>query len=95
LLANQNRFGNAYYEEVATQLGMNLVRFNRDRRSQSAYAAIAKDAELADRLGLKGTPFFVVNGQGVSGVVTSQDLEAMLSAPTPTVPNGAGVKPSN
>lgn len=95
LLANQNRFGNAYYEEVAKQLGMNLVQFNRDRRSQSAYAAITKDTELADRLGVKGTPFFVINDQGVSGVVTSQDLEAMLSAPSPAFSNGADVKPNN
>ena len=94
LLDNQSRFSDAYYEEVATQLGLNLVQFNRDRKSQSAYAAVAKDAELAERLGLKGTPFFIVNGQGVSGVVSSRDLEAMLSASSPAFPNASVSNPS-
>lgn len=94
LLDNQNQFSDAYYEEIAMQLGLDLDKFNLDRRSESAYAAVAKDAELAERLGLKGTPFFILNGQGVSGVVSSRDLEAMLSASSPAFPNASVSNPS-
>lgn len=95
LFENQSKFSDAYYEEVATQLGLNLAQFNRDRKSQSAYASVEKDAKLAERLGLQSTPFFIVNGQGASGVLSSEDLEKMLSTSSPSFPNESASNPSN
>lgn len=87
LLANQDRLNSAYYEEVAKQLGLNLSQFNRDRQSQSSKIAIADDIALGDKLGIKGTPFFVINGQSYYGVITDQQLENAISSPTPTPSN--------
>jgi protein-disulfide isomerase len=95
LLANQDRLSNAYYEEIAKQLGMNLAQFNRDRKSESSSLAIAKDIQLGDKLGIKGTPFFVINGQGFYGVITDKDLEKIISSPKPMPKNNLGLKPSS
>ncbi len=40
--------------------------------------AINRDRELADRLGLEGTPFFVVNGEAVSGAVDEAFLQKLV-----------------
>ncbi|WP_017317218.1 DsbA family protein [Mastigocladopsis repens] len=41
--------------------------------------AIEKDVQLAERLGLSGTPFFVMNGETLSGALQVSDLENALS----------------
>jgi protein-disulfide isomerase len=40
--------------------------------------AINRDRELADRLGLEGTPFFVVKGEAFSGAVDEAFLQKLV-----------------
>ena len=87
LLENQGRFNDEYYQEIAKRLGLNLAQFNHDRKSQLAFNAVAKDVELAERLGLKGTPFFIVNGQGVSGAISARGLKRLLSTSSRKLPD--------
>lgn len=44
-----------------------------------ADTAIEKDIQLARRLGLSGTPFFVMNGQTLSGAFQLSDMENLLT----------------
>ncbi|MBW4420865.1 MAG: thioredoxin domain-containing protein [Myxacorys californica WJT36-NPBG1] len=78
LFDGQKRMGEAFYLETAKRLGLDVDRFNRDRTSQAAAAAIATDVDLAEKLGIEGTPFFVMNGRTFSGAVELSDLEATL-----------------
>ncbi|MBW4541134.1 MAG: thioredoxin domain-containing protein [Myxacorys chilensis ATA2-1-KO14] len=78
LFEGQKRMGEAFYLETAKGLGLDVDRFNRDRTSQTAAAAIATDVDLAEKLGIEGTPFFVMNGRTFSGAVELSDLEATL-----------------
>lgn len=75
LYAHQNRLGDELYLEAAKELGLDLVQFNVDRRGERSAAAVKLDQELADGLGLSGTPFFWMNGKTFSGVV---DLPFLL-----------------
>jgi protein-disulfide isomerase len=61
LFAYQDRLGDALYEELATKIGLDLAKFNRDRNSPQAQAAIDQDIALARQLNLNGTPMFVMN----------------------------------
>ena len=47
--------------------------------SKAAEAAIAQDVQMAEKLGVDGTPFFVMNGSVFSGSVELGDLEATLA----------------
>ena len=78
LFAEQERLGEPLYLEIARNLGLDLKRFNADRQSGSSLEAINRDRELADRLGLQGTPFFVVNGQAVDGAVDEAFLQKLV-----------------
>jgi protein-disulfide isomerase len=78
LFAAQERLGEPLYLEIARNLGMDLKRFNADRQGPASLEAINRDRELADRLGLEGTPFFVVNGEAVSGAVDEAFLKKLV-----------------
>lgn len=79
LFTNQKRLGEPLYQETAKALGLDLKRFDRDRASKAAEAAINQDILLAEKLGVEGTPFFVMNGAVLSGSVNSSELEAALA----------------
>jgi len=78
LFAAQERLGEPLYLEIARNQGLDLKRFNSDRQSPASLEAINRDRELADRLGLEGTPFFVVNGEAVSGAVDEAFLQKLV-----------------
>lgn len=62
LFANQDRLGDAFYEELAEQIGLDVKQFNRDRNSDAAQAAIDADLALAEQLKLQSTPSFLMGG---------------------------------
>lgn len=81
LFSHQKELGNALYLDLATNLNLDLDKFKTD--SQIADNAIAKDIQLAEKLGLTGTPFFVMNGETFSGAVQLADMEKVLNRATP------------
>ena len=78
LYAHQDRLGDDLYLKAAKELGLNIAKFNADRASSNASAGIKRDLELAEGLGLSGTPFFLLNGQTFSGVVDADFLRKQL-----------------
>ncbi len=79
LFANQDKLGNAFYQEVAKKLGLDMAKFDRDRNSAAAKSAIEADVKLARSLELNGTPAFMMNGQLFSGAVPVEELEQRLA----------------
>lgn len=79
LFEQQPKLGEEFYLELANTLKLDVDRFNRDRKSAEAKAAIKKDFELGKSLGVRGTPSFVVNGVFFSGVPDTKDLEALVA----------------
>ncbi|NET85626.1 MAG: thioredoxin domain-containing protein [Moorea sp. SIO1F2] len=77
LFANQKQLGEELYLAIAQDLDLDLEQFNRDRNV--ADSAIAEDMQLAQLLGLSGTPFFVMNGEAFSGAVPLEQIEAILA----------------
>ncbi|MBF2028275.1 MAG: thioredoxin domain-containing protein [Oscillatoriales cyanobacterium C42_A2020_001] len=79
LFTNQKQLGNSLYTQIAQSLKLDLQKFDRDRNSPAAAAAIQQDLELADALGIDGTPFFIMNGEVLTGAVSLADLEATMT----------------
>jgi protein-disulfide isomerase len=71
LFANQSKLGEPLYLETATKLKLDLKKFNADRKI--ADAAIVKDFTLGRKVGVEGTPTFLLNGEVVPGSLA--DLE--------------------
>lgn len=92
LFNQQQKLGEPLYLEIAKNLKLDQNRFNQDRQSAGAEAAIQKDLQLAQSLGITGTPFFNLNGEPLIGAVSVADLEKALAKVTGT--NQPAAKPA-
>ena len=59
-------------------LKLDIKRFERDRKSTASSTAIQADLDIANRLELDGTPFFLMNRTPLSGVVPLEVMERAL-----------------
>lgn len=80
LFTQQNQLGEELYPAIAKQLNLDVEKFDRDRQSPEAKAAIQKDIQLGESLGISGTPFFIMNGETFSGAVELSKIEEVLAA---------------
>lgn len=77
LFSQQDKLGDSLYVATAKSLNLDLEKFEQDQAN--ADRAIEEDIQLAQTLGLSGTPFFVINGEAFSGDVKLSDLEKALT----------------
>ncbi|MFN6499507.1 MAG: DsbA family protein [Nostoc sp. DedQUE01] len=77
LFTNQKQLGEALYLDIAKNLNLDLVKFKRDQTL--ATPAITKDVQLAEKLAVSGTPFFVISSPTISRVVQLSDIENILA----------------
>ena len=80
LFQGQKELGEPLYASIAQKLNLKLDKFNTDRNSPAAEAAIQKDVQLAQKLGIEGTPFFIMNGETFSGAVELSEMESILAS---------------
>jgi protein-disulfide isomerase len=86
LFTQQQRLGEPLYLEIAKNLNLDVDRFNKDRQSPEAEAAVNKDVERAKSLGIPGTPFLTLNGETFAGEITLAELEQGLERVVQTNP---------
>jgi len=67
IFAGHTELSDAKYVQWARELGLDMERFESDRKSEAVRARIARDEAEADRLGVSGTPAFFINGRFLSG----------------------------
>ena len=78
LFERQSEIGEELYVALAEELSLDLEQFDRDRQSPEIEAAISQDRQLADELGLTGTPVFFLNEETLTGAIELTELEAAL-----------------
>lgn len=79
--------GDDYLRAVATDLGLDVARFDADRASVDVLAAVEADTALGQAIGVTGTPAFVVNGSPIAG---SQPLETYVAVIEAELARAAG-----
>ncbi|PCC72610.1 Protein-disulfide isomerase [Nannocystis exedens] len=67
LFENQKKLDDKSLEGYAQQLGLDVAKFNADRNSDAAKAAVDSDYASGGKAGATGTPYFLVNGRPYSG----------------------------
>jgi protein-disulfide isomerase len=72
LYAGRGRVDDPHLWERAERFGLDLERFNRDRRSDAVRARIERDFASGIRAGVPGTPTAFVNGRLLQGDLVDQ-----------------------
>ncbi len=78
LWANQSNLGEDLYLATAQKLGLDIAKFNADRKSESIKQQIEADKADAARIGARGTPFFIINGTPLSGAESFDTFSAVI-----------------
>jgi protein-disulfide isomerase len=78
LFNNQDKLGETFYVDLAKKLDLDQEKFERDR--YIATTPIQQDMQLAETLGLTGTPFFIMNGKTFSGALQLEEIENILAS---------------
>jgi protein-disulfide isomerase len=79
LFTNQDQLGEDLYKSIAQSLKLNMQKFESDRASNAAESAIDQDVKMAEKIGVDGTPFFLVSGAKFVGPIQLQDLDGFLA----------------
>jgi protein-disulfide isomerase len=80
IFANQQDLAPETFTRYARELGLDVVRFQRDVASSEVRARVDADKELADSLDVTGTPGFFVNGRFLSGAQPFESFERVIDA---------------
>ena len=65
--------------EIASEIGLDLERMRKDMASDEVAGILKRNAELASRLKISGTPAFVIGDVLVPGAVSLEELESLVS----------------
>jgi len=81
LFENQPKLSDQTINEIAEELGLDMKKFRADAESDAAKKVIDRDVADADRSGLSGTPFILINGRefDFSLFRPEPDLEAWIT----------------
>jgi protein-disulfide isomerase len=79
-MVNQSKLSDAYYAEVAKDLGLNMTKFNSCYSSKKYQSVIDADVATGETAGVTGTPATFINGQLVSGAVPYSTLKGIIDA---------------
>ena len=78
IFSNPRALEEANFVAYATELGLDLDKFNADRKSAETKKKVDADTVEAAKLGVTGTPAFFVNGRFVSGAQPFETFKALL-----------------
>ena len=80
LWENQSRLGEALFTEIATEIGLDVNRFKKDLHSDKVKALVAADRSEGQNFGAQGTPFFLINGEPISGAQPFENFKRAIDA---------------
>ncbi len=78
LFSLQGNFDINSYLTIAGKIGLNIENFNRCLNSHETLPLIQLNIAEGQSIGIDGTPYFIINGQGFSGLITEEQLQVLL-----------------
>lgn len=78
LFENNTALEDADLEKYAKDLGLDMEKWKKDKDSKETADLVARQAKLANALGLTGTPGFFVNGEEVKGAKPIEEFAPII-----------------
>ncbi|MGK2848716.1 MAG: DsbA family protein [Minisyncoccota bacterium] len=70
----------------AEKLGLDMNKFNQDRKEAAVIARVDKNKKEADQLKLNGTPSFFLNGRAIKSPNTLEDFQSLIQKEIDALP---------
>ena len=80
LLEGRGRVGGEQAVALAKSMGLDMARLQRDLGGTDVQTTIAGNSTIAERLGMTGTPAYVVGQEVISGAVGAEPLRQAIEA---------------
>jgi protein-disulfide isomerase len=80
LLATRGQVDGARARAAAKESGIDMAQLERDLKSDEIKATLIESHQLADALGINGTPSYVIGGEVVPGAVGAANLRKHIAA---------------
>jgi protein-disulfide isomerase len=78
LFTNQAQLSPESYDKWAQQIGLDMTKFHADMNDPAIQARITTEQGLASKVGMGGTPAFVINGKKLSGAQPQPEFEKII-----------------
>lgn len=78
LFANQGELGEDLYPKLAEQLELDLEKFKKDIQDPALLKQVEEDEALGQKVGVRGTPGFFVNGVQVKGARPAAYFQTLI-----------------
>lgn len=78
--ARQNYLSDDLYTDIAKTLKLDMAKFNADRAGPAAKKVVEADMADGTKVGVRGTPFFLINGTPVSGAQPPEAFVQVIEA---------------
>lgn len=69
-----------YFDQFATQIGLNLTKFNQDYASNQVNGTINADEAEGNKLGVSGTPAFFLDGKQINVGESAAQFQSLINA---------------
>ncbi|PIZ00266.1 disulfide bond formation protein DsbA [bacterium (Candidatus Howlettbacteria) CG_4_10_14_0_8_um_filter_40_9] len=80
IFENQSSLSKDIFDKFASELGLDMTKYEVDVASEDVVAIIKKDTSDAQGQGVKSTPTFFINGEKVEGSLGFDDWKAKIDA---------------
>jgi protein-disulfide isomerase len=78
IFANQRDLKPETFRGYATELGLDLAKYDKDVTSPDVKGRVEADSKQADSLGVSGTPAFFINGRYLSGAQPFESFKRII-----------------
>ena len=78
LFQHQGQLGDALYDKLAAEIGLDVARFDACRVAPGTLARLEADMAAAQEVGVTGTPALFINGRKASGALPYAQLHAVI-----------------
>lgn len=79
MMGYQGRLDQGTIEKLAASVGVDVNRMKADMEKEEVKARLGKNADLAQKIGVRGTPGFIVGNQLVPGVLPKEQFRKMVA----------------
>jgi protein-disulfide isomerase len=80
LMRSKGTLSQTRIEDIAQSVGVDIVELNAKLKDKSVEKIVEDNMDMAHALGIDGTPSFVIGGNVVIGLRSSEELEAIVAA---------------